>query len=103
MGDQQGPSKSPLPFILGREKTTREHREEDIWKLLYTYGVVLSIESRESVEQKFLNSRQAMTGRRIEVDIGKTKDNDNRKENLSHQVRQISIHDPFLTEDLPQI
>ena len=69
----QGSALSPLLFILIMEEATKECQGCALWNLLYADDLVLSVGSREEVEQKFLEWKTPLEGRGMKVNIGKTK------------------------------
>ena len=73
VGVHQGSALSPLLFILVMQEATKDCGGEDIWELLYADDLVLTAESREEVELKFLNWKHAIEIRGMKVNIGKTK------------------------------
>ena len=54
VGVHQGSALSPLLFILVMEEATRECQGDALWNLLYADDLVLTVDSREEVEQKFV-------------------------------------------------
>ena len=64
---------SPLLFILIMEETTKECQDDTLWNLLYADDLVLSVESREEVDQKFVDWKTNLERRALKVNIGKTK------------------------------
>ena len=73
VGVHQGSALSPLLFILIMEEATKECQGEALWHLLYADDLVLSAESREAVEQKFMEWKRPLENRGMKVNIGKTK------------------------------
>ena len=72
-GVHQGSALSPLLFILIVEEATKECTGEALWQLLYPDDLVLSTESKEEVEQMFLEWKLALETRRMKMNLGKTK------------------------------
>ena len=73
VGVHQGSALSPLLFILVMDEATKECRGDEMWELLYADDLVLTAETKEEAEQKFLDWRQAMARRGMKVNVAKTK------------------------------
>ena len=73
VGVHQSSALSPLLFILVVEEATKECGGGSIWELLYADDLVLTAESKEEVELKFVDWKQAMARRGMKVNIGKSK------------------------------
>ena len=69
----QGSTLSPLLFILVIEEATKECGGGSIRELLYVDDLVLTAESKEEVERKFVDWKQAMARRVMRANIGKSK------------------------------
>ena len=73
VGVHQGSALSPLLFILIMEEATKECQDEALWHLLYADDLVLTAESKEEVERKFLEWKRPLETRGMKVNVGKTK------------------------------
>ena len=73
VGVHQGSALSPLLFILVMDEATKECRGDEIWELLYADDLVLTAETKEEAEQKFLDWREAIARRGMKVNVAKTK------------------------------
>ena len=73
VGVHQGSALSPLLFILIMEEATKECQGEALWHLLYADDLVLTAESREAVERKFMEWKRPLEDRGMKVNLGKTK------------------------------
>ena len=73
VGVHQGSALSPLLFILIMEEATKECQGEAFWHLLYADDLVLSAETKEAVEAKFMEWKSPLERRGMNVNIGKTK------------------------------
>ena len=73
VGVHQGSALSPLLFILIMDEATKECQGEALWHLLYADDLVLSAESKEAVEQKFMEWKSPLESRGMKVNVGKTK------------------------------
>jgi len=73
VGVHQGSALSPLLFIIIMEEATKECQDDALWNLLYADDLVLSAETREEVERKFMDWKSSLEGRGMKVNKGKTK------------------------------
>ena len=73
VGVHQCSGLNPLLFILVMDEATKECRGDEIWEMLYADDLVLTAETREEAERKFLDWRRAMARRGMKVNVAKTK------------------------------
>ena len=70
VGVCQGSALSPLLSILIMEEATKECQCEALWHLLFADDLVLSAESKEAVEVKFMVWNSPLESRGSKVNIG---------------------------------
>ena len=73
VGVHQGSALSPLLFNLVMEEATKEHRRGVPWDMLYADDLVLTVESKEEVQEQFNRWMSAMESEGLKVNLGKTK------------------------------
>lgn len=73
VGVYQGSALIPLLFRVVMEEATKECRIGDPWELLCAEDLVLTAETKEEVERKFINWKQAMERRGLKVNMIKMK------------------------------